>query len=398
MKQWKVGTISLGILLISLGVAWIYSSVAGVDFLTSIFKWWPIVLILLGVEILIFSLLPSNENRRVKIDPLSIVIIILIIIFLGGAQLVTKGFSHLGSWLGFKGNNITGFFDNNNNVRDYSFSESFLASEVQAIAVDGAVGNIEVLKGNGDNITLEVKVYYGDRNRETNISEDELRNSVIIEKNTTLGISTRKQGYLDNLRIKSIDYRITVPVTTDIEIENNIGETKVKGIEGSLDIVSNIGDVVVDGFKGDVTISNNLGDTEAYNIEGNFNGKNDAGSIIVGNVSGNAELRCRLGEIKAKNIKGNADIENNGGTTEYTSEVVINSKVNITSNLGEIIVNLNENQEGDFDIKTDIGDIYAENFKGDIHGEVGKTLKKNLGNSSASFTVINNSGSIEINN
>lgn len=397
MKQWKVGTISLGLLLISLGVAWIYSSVTGVDFLTSIFKWWPIVLILLGIEILIFSLIPSNENRRVKVDPLSIIIIILIIVFLGGAQVITKSINYFGSFIGFNDDNFIGFFDNNNAIY-YSFSESFVAAEVQAIAIDGAVGNVQVLKGNGDNITLEVKVSYGDRNRKTDVSEEELRNTVIIENNSTLEISTKKQGFLDDLRVKSIDYFITVPKAIDITIENNIGETKVIGIEGRLDITSNIGDVIVDGIKGEVSIANNLGDTEAYNIEGNFKGKNDAGSIIAENISGNADIICRLGKIEAENIKGDALIENNSGTTVYTSEAVISSKVHITNNLGEVVLNLNEKQEGYFDIKTDLGDISTELFENDVQGEIGKTLKKNLGNSSATFTVINNTGDIEINN
>ncbi|MGM9973826.1 MAG: hypothetical protein ACI33K_07300 [Clostridiaceae bacterium] len=397
MKQWKVGTISLGILLISLGIAWIYSSVTGVDLLNSIFKWWPIVLILLGTEILIFSLIPSNENRRIKVDPLSIIIIILIVLFLGGAQIITKGINYFGSWDGFDGGHFIEFLDNKN-VNNYSFSESFLAAEVQAIAIDGAVGNVEVLKGNGENITLEVKVYYGDRNRKNDVSEEELRNTVLIEKNSTLEISTKKQGFLDDLRVKSIDYVITVPQALDIDIENNIGETKVSGIEGRLEITSNIGDVVVDGIKGEVTITNNLGDTKAYNIQGNFKGKNDAGSIVAEGISGNADIICRLGEIEAKNIKGDTSIENNSGTTEYTSEEVITSKVHITNNLGEVILNLNKNQEGYFDIKTDLGDISTELFEKDVQGEISKSLKKSYGNSTASFTIINNSGDIEINN
>ncbi|WP_426349589.1 DUF4097 family beta strand repeat-containing protein [Alloiococcus sp. CFN-8] len=397
MKQWKVGTISLGILLISLGVAWIYSTVTGMGFFNSVFKWWPIVLILLGVEILIFSLIPSNENRRVKVDPLSIIIIILIVIFLGGAQIITKGINYFGSWAGFDGGNFINFFDDKN-VNKYSFSESFSAAEVQAIAIDGAVGNVEVLKGDGENITLEVKVSYGDRNKNNHVSDTELRDTVIIENNHTLKISTKKQGLLNDLRIKSIDYFITVPKALNIDIENNIGETKVMDIEGRLDITSNLGDVFVDGIKGEVSITNNLGDTEGHNIEGSFKVRNDAGSILAENISGNADIICRLGEVEAKNIKGDTLIENNSGETVYTAEVVISSKVHITNNLGEVVLNLNEQQEGYFDIKTDLGDISTEFLKDDVQGEISKSLKKTYGNSSASFTVINNSGDIEINN
>ena len=75
MRQWRVGTLSMGIILVALGSIMLYSQIAGVQSLGLILKWWPIILVLLGVEILVYIFLSKQEQPKVKFDIFSIFII-----------------------------------------------------------------------------------------------------------------------------------------------------------------------------------------------------------------------------------------------------------------------------------------------------------------------------------
>lgn len=70
VRRWRVGTISMGLSLIILGSLLFLHHFVGLEDIESFFVWWPLILILLGIEILIYLLF--NRQARVKYDILSI--------------------------------------------------------------------------------------------------------------------------------------------------------------------------------------------------------------------------------------------------------------------------------------------------------------------------------------
>lgn len=75
MKQWRVGTISMGSSLVLLGVVLFFSQFKGWDVVTIFLSWWPFILIVLGVEILVYVFMSKQENTFIKYDFLSIIFI-----------------------------------------------------------------------------------------------------------------------------------------------------------------------------------------------------------------------------------------------------------------------------------------------------------------------------------
>jgi membrane-bound ClpP family serine protease len=80
MRKWRVGTISMGILLILVGILLLFGELRDIPTIKLIFTWWPVILITLGVEVLAHVYFSGEENPKVKYDGFSIFIIILIII------------------------------------------------------------------------------------------------------------------------------------------------------------------------------------------------------------------------------------------------------------------------------------------------------------------------------
>jgi len=76
MKSRKIGVLTLGVSLTAFGTLYLLRVfLPGWDYLT-VLRFWPFVLILLGVEVLLSALLPRPENQPpARLDALSVILL-----------------------------------------------------------------------------------------------------------------------------------------------------------------------------------------------------------------------------------------------------------------------------------------------------------------------------------
>lgn len=90
MRQWRVGTLSMGLLLVCTGLGLLYAQfnqLAVVDFSL---KWWPVIFVLLGIEVLLQNYLKKDDNSKIKYDIFSVIIILMIVLTGLGLQTVNE--------------------------------------------------------------------------------------------------------------------------------------------------------------------------------------------------------------------------------------------------------------------------------------------------------------------
>jgi uncharacterized membrane protein len=88
MRQWRVGTISMGVLLIVVGFVCFLANLTGNFMLIrTVLNLWPTVLILLGIEVLTYSFFLKVDSPRIRYDGFSIFIIMLILFLSCGAYI-----------------------------------------------------------------------------------------------------------------------------------------------------------------------------------------------------------------------------------------------------------------------------------------------------------------------
>ncbi|MCK2004847.1 hypothetical protein MZM54_26020 [[Brevibacterium] frigoritolerans] len=75
MRTWRVGTISMGISLVGLGLVLLVSQIADMNLTTILLSWWPLLFIILGAEILLYIYFSRKESSFVKYDILSILFV-----------------------------------------------------------------------------------------------------------------------------------------------------------------------------------------------------------------------------------------------------------------------------------------------------------------------------------
>lgn len=92
MRTWRVGTFSMGLTLLALGVCLLVASLFKFDVTYVMLAWWPFILIVLGAEILLYLFKAKTEKPFLKYDILSIIFIgILGTVGIGFAVLQTTG-------------------------------------------------------------------------------------------------------------------------------------------------------------------------------------------------------------------------------------------------------------------------------------------------------------------
>jgi hypothetical protein len=75
VRTWRVGTVSMGAALVLLGVLLLLSRVLAFEIYTIMLSWWPAILIVLGIEIIVFLFINGKEKAVVKYDVFSIIFI-----------------------------------------------------------------------------------------------------------------------------------------------------------------------------------------------------------------------------------------------------------------------------------------------------------------------------------
>lgn len=90
MRTWRVGTFSMGAALLLLGVYLLLSQVFSLKITNIMVSWWPFILVILGLEILLYLFFSRQEKPILKYDFLSI-------IFVGLLGMTGIGFAVLNS-------------------------------------------------------------------------------------------------------------------------------------------------------------------------------------------------------------------------------------------------------------------------------------------------------------
>ncbi|ERI93896.1 hypothetical protein HMPREF1982_01348 [Clostridiales bacterium oral taxon 876 str. F0540] len=340
----KVGTITAALGFIYLGV-WMVFRNANSTLATELFKWWPILIVFLGIEILVYFG-TRNSEQRIGFNFL-IVVVLFLFIGINGVQFIGTKIDTGIKWFGNKVNVNDGidFFNsiNESNCKIIN-SKVTLQPGLKTLNILANNGDIRLRKSQDSNIKIDANIYADKdyKNNEYNINTSksneayiiDIRDSYIKKSEINLYIP---EGY--NIKINSDNVRI--------KSEEDIKDLAydIKAQNGSMDLAQgrnlqvdfNNGSVKVRDIK-DVNIKSNNG---SVNLDGdieNIHIKSNNGAVNVNNkFCKNVDINLNLGAIKFntldKNIDLNIDIDH--GPVDINGTKRLNSSVKETMGTGE---------------------------------------------------------------
>ena len=160
MKRWRVGSLSMGLILVAFGILLLVSLIAKINVINVIYMLSPIILICLGIEILLHLFVKNGDENEVKIkyDFLSI-IFISIVLCIGTGVYILTGF------IGFfeTKEDVYAAFGIRNETVYREYSKEF---EEDEIAMFGTFNNIRVLSTDSKKIKIEYDIKLDTSNKD----------------------------------------------------------------------------------------------------------------------------------------------------------------------------------------------------------------------------------------
>lgn len=390
MIRKKAGTITLALGLITAGAVLFAQNFTDLP-VGDIYKYWPLLLIGLGLEIVIYMSIygRNNENVKLSIDGLCIAFIIIAAIF---GRFNFTGFRHI---------NIRGLGDipfvRNLNYRgqiEERINKSGISKDydIKELRLTNSFGDIEIKEGNSNEIRLEadVTVQYNDENKARNYVKDAIR----IEEGevTNIYIEDISNAINRDYNKAMANFTVYIPKGITLDIKNSFGSIHIKD-GGEIKVRNSNGEISVTDCSKDVEVRNSFGRIVLAGIGGNIDASNSNGAIEVREVAGNIDVETSFGSIEIEDIKGNVKAESKNGNVNIAEA---KGNIEAQTSFGNIRLDEESIENGKVSAETSFGDI--QGFRSGSVRESGpkKSLDATFGDGSREIRLTTSNGNIEV--
>lgn len=354
-KMRKMGTISLSVGLIYYGV-WLALQNINPDVAKEMFKWWPVIFVILGIEILLNARRNSEGIRnRFNIGVIFIILIFFLTnVYYGTHDIIDEEFSNFNN-----GISQIDFFDSNTRSIDATKVINTNNRKFKFITNNG---DISIKKSSDNNIKLEltvkVRADMKDNKYEIHDESEDGIDTVSINEDYVKGVQGTiyvPDGLYTNLVINNCNvstYDNLPNSTLDIDSKNskfqiqNLAAVNIETNNSYIDI-KDVNDVKIDGknIKSslygnvenvDIDMNNGIADIDNNNFKGiSIKGANSIVKLDTKEQNISASLTCDMGKSEF-----NDEEENNGTLTKSIGTGANNVDINIS--MGSIKVNSQE--------------------------------------------------------
>jgi hypothetical protein len=313
----RIGTASAAVGLVFLGV-WLMLNHINGGIAEALFKWWPIIIIILGLEILLGDK-KNTQSVKTGFNGL-IIVVIMVFLVINATQSVCLKFDNM-----FK-NGMSIFMGNfgENNCKSIRAAKTIEADNKEIVILANN-GNLNVKKSQDNMVRIETEI---EIDKASALTEWDINTLV-----TTKGV---RIDFRDAI-INCVSGDIYVPKGSNIRFEVDNINMAVPDTE--------LGQLTVDSKNGDLNLGSDIKNIQAkmqngkVNFAGNSESINldiDNGEIDINGVVSSMELKLKSGTVDINNKNEKASkVEIKTGTIRYnTNNQDANVSLKVNSGLG----------------------------------------------------------------
>ena len=237
---------------------------------------------------------------------------------------------------------------------EYSFDYQKIIDVHQPVLLDMQLvrGTVEIIGGEDNRIIIEaVKRVRASNYDEAQEVGDHIEIKVRhsddkVELNTNyLRMINRGRSFWQKLlggggdSYGQVEYRITVPVRTDVKITSLAAEISVSSVEGEVEIENENGVSRAEYIFGPVVVSQPHGDVDLQWIEGDIRIKATTGTITVSQLRGALDIASRTGEVHIRTeLDSNRDffVQTTSGEISFAVPPAASGRLKLESGSGGI--------------------------------------------------------------
>ncbi|MEX2416282.1 MAG: DUF4097 family beta strand repeat-containing protein [Paenibacillaceae bacterium] len=292
----KVGKYTAALILVVVGSLLLIDLTANTEFTGELIRWWPVIIILLGIEYLLFSSIYRDPDKKMGFAVGSLILsVVLSIAVIGYTSFPNVNFLH-----SINLGNIA-FSDKSGKSYDKGTTVVPVNDKHDKVYIHNPNGEIEIIADDVEDIQI-VTTLYVNKLKSDEADEIAAESSIEFQDNDgTIEIETKGKAYrIFGIKQKPrMDLSITVPSekALDYEIEMTNGKLAATGVD------------VKDSFNVDTT----NGSITLRNIQGEIIAQTTNGTMIVENINGNVELDTTNGAITANDVDGDVFADTTNG-------------------------------------------------------------------------------------
>lgn len=402
----KVGRITSALILVVVGGLLLLDQMADTNYLGYVLDWWPLILILLGIEYLWVNLKYRKNERQLKLDVGGVLIAVVIVIGVVGVTqsrwIPTQWFNGM-NWESIVKGDLGKKFEMGTTTVPF-------AEKTDKVVIENSYGSVIIQPGSVKQIEIQRTVWVN-RSDESGAKEIADATRIDYSEGNTLTISSISD--INRFARKpTIQLVITVPeqqkVNWMIKGQNGKIEAAKLPIKDELEVDTTNGSISLSDLQGKLTAHTSNGSVKASTVTGRVQLVTSNGSVTAQDITGDAEVKTSNSSITVDRVSGKL--------TAHTT----NGRVNVTEAVGEVEVETSNGAVsvasrkvgGDWDLETSNGRIEVKlpadgNYEVDgrgsgvssnlplnvsekrVDGKVGNgqyKIKVNTSNSGISFT------------
>lgn len=317
--------------------------------------------------------------KRPVVIALLIVALALVCVGIGSVIFFANGF------------NINNPFDVMNvpSVLEESKSIEVDAEKPVTLKVEDDAGAVTVTGADVETVQVQiVKTAYDSTQARADAEVKTIKYTIQQSGNTiTLKYALPKSMNFNN-QINTVDFIVTVPNQTSVNVDTNFGEVGIANVEGDVVAQNDFGEITLDNVQGSVSASTNSGTVTATSIKAtgkNIDLHSEFGSITLEQANGRDitidtnsgsvrldEVRA-TGKLSAGTEFGDVTIENgsadslrvdtNSGGVSLT-RLTVKKDITVEDEFGSL--DLNQAYAASYDLNTNSGEISIDGAKGKL--------------------------------
>lgn len=195
----------------------------------------------------------------------------------------------------------------------HELSGSIVADDVR-VRVETDIGSVRIVGSSGREVSYRIRVRaMGDDTPEARRLIDTLGVSAIREGDRIL-FSGR--AYAPELLNRlAADFELTLPrATPSLEVLTGVGDVGVDGIEGEVTIITHGGRVSAADVDGPLQVETRGGDIEVGRVRGDVRLVTGGGEVHLDTATGDLEARTSGGDVRIGHVGGRVNAETGGGS------------------------------------------------------------------------------------
>ncbi|MFD1737050.1 DUF4097 family beta strand repeat-containing protein [Bacillus salitolerans] len=312
MRHWKVGTLTAGLLLIFLGIIWLINNFWAMPIGWLISNGWPILLVILGLEVLLHQFIKKEEP--LKFDGISLFIVIM----LGFVSMMIYGFQSSGIFPAIS--SVV-----NGQIYTEEFELSADTNSIEEIIIDIPNADVSIIGDQGNSFLIDgvLNITTESEKQANNYFNNSIKINTVGNKLIFQIEHPQNQKIFGWQKFEG-NFYITVPedkfvnvkvINGEIEAENLLMGSKIEMVNGNLSVKKMAQSTILENTNGNVEVENWDGKLIATSTNGNIEVK------TINPVSNTAELKTVNGSISMQlpvDSDSTIKAETNNGTVKDT--------------------------------------------------------------------------------